>query len=133
MKTQDYANSAPTPSSRLFGTDATGQTKNFTVQSVLALNSIPSIVTTNALTSATISSVNTYFTGTTGASFAITFPESNSSLDGIKFVVMSTAARATTTWISSGATFIGAPAALVANTPVCFQYNHSDLKWYISL
>ena len=133
MKTQDYANSAPTPSSRLFGTDATGQTKNFTVQSVLALNSIPSIVTTNALTSATISSVNTYFTGTTGASFAITFPASNSSLDGIKFVVMSTAARATTTWISSGATFIGAPAALVANTPVCFQYNHSDLKWYISL
>ena len=133
MKTQDYANSAPTPSSRLFGTDATGQTKNFTVQSVLALNSIPSIVTTNALTSATISSVNTYFTGTTGASFAITFPASNSSLDGIKFVVMSTAARVTTTWISSGATFIGAPAALVANTPVCFQYNHSDLKWYISL
>lgn len=133
MKTQDYANSAPTPSTRLFGTDATGQTKNFTVQSVLALNSIPSVVTTNALTSATISSVNTYFTGTTGASFAITFPASNSSLDGIKFVVMSTAARATTTWISSGATFIGAPAALVANTPVCFQYNHSDLKWYISL
>ena len=133
MKTQDYANSAPTPSTRLFGTDATGQTKNFTVQSVLALNSIPSVVTTNALTSATISSVNTYFTGTTGASFAITFPASNSSLDGIKFVVMSTAARATTTWTSSGATFIGAPAALVANTPVCFQYNHSDLRWYISL
>ena len=133
MKTQDYANSAPTPSTRLFGTDATGQTKNFTVQSVLALNSIPSVVTTNALTSATISSINTYFTGTTGASFAITFPASNSSLDGIKYVVMSTAARATTTWISSGATFIGAPAALVANTPVCFQYNHSNTTWYISL
>ena len=134
MKTQDYANSAPTPSSRLFGTDATGQTKNFTVQSVLALNSIPSVVTTNALTSATISSINTYFTGTTGASFAITFPASNSSLDGIKFVVMSTAARANTTWTSTGATFAGVPpAALVADTPVCFQYNHSDLKWYRSL
>ena len=136
MKTQDYANSAPTPSTRLFGTDATGQTKNFTVQSVLALNSIPSVVTTNALTSATISSINTYFTGTTGASFAITFPASNSSLDGIKYVVMSTAARTTTTWISSGATFVGAPSTLSPSgvaTPVCFQYNHSDLKWYISL
>ena len=133
MKAEKYGNIAPTSSSRLFGTDATGQTKNFTVQSVLALNSIPSIVTTNALTSATISSVNTYFTGTTGASFAITFPAANSNLNGIKYTVMSTIARPTTTWISTGATFVGAPAALVANTPVCFQYNHSDLKWYISL
>ena len=136
MKTQDYANSAPTPSTRLFGTDATGQTKNFTVQSVLALNSIPSVVTTNALTSATISSINTYFTGTTGASFAITFPASNSSLDGIKYVVMSTVERLVTTFISSGATFVGAPTSLSPSgvfTPVCFQYNHSDLKWYRSL
>jgi len=134
MKTQDYANSAPTPSSRLFGTDATGETKNFTVQSVLALNSIPSIVTTNALTLATISSVNTYFTGSAAGTFAITFPAANSSLDGIKYVVMSTSARPSTSWSSSGATFAGvSPVALVADTPVCFQYNHSDLRWYRSL
>ena len=139
MKINSYNNSTPTTSTSLIGSNGTGDTFNFTVQSIFDLiysgivNVNPSVVTTNALTSTTITSTNTYFTGTTGASFAITFPESNSSLDGIKFVVMSTAARATATWISSGATFIGAPAALVANTPVCFQYNHSDLKWYISL
>jgi len=133
MKIQDYDNSAPTVSTRLFGTDATGQTKNFTVLSVLGLNFVPSIVTTNGLTSATISNINTYFTGSAGGSFAITFPTANSSLDGIKYVVMSTATRANTTWISSGATFVGFPNSLVANTPVCFQYNHSDLRWYISL
>ena len=139
MKINSYNNSTPTTSTSLIGSNGTGETFNFTVQSIFDLiysgivNVNPSVVTTNSLTSTTISSINTYFTGTTGASFAITFPASNSSLDGIKYVVMSTAARATTTWISSGATFIGAPAALVANTPVCFQYNHSNTTWYISL
>jgi len=140
MKINSYNNSTPTTSTTLIGSNSTGETFNFTVQSVFdliysgVLNVNASVVATNSLTSATITSTNTYFTGTVaGASFAITFPASNSNLDGIKYTVMSTAARATTTWISSGATFIGAPAALVANTPVCFQYNHSDLKWYISL
>ena len=139
MKINSYNNSTPTTSTTLIGSDSTGETFNFTVQSVFdliysgVLNVSPSVVTTNALTSATISSTNTYFTGTTGANFAITFPAANSNLNGIKYTVMSTIARPTTTWISTGATFVGAPAALVANTPVCFQYNHSDLKWYISL
>lgn len=139
MKINSYNNSTPTTSTTLIGSNSTGETFNFTVQSVFdliysgVLNVNPSVVTTNALTSTTITSTNTYFTGTTGASFAITFPAANSNLNGIKYTVMSTAARATTTWISTGATFVGAPAALVANTPVCFQYNHSDLKWYISL
>jgi len=139
MKINSYNNSTPTTSTKLIGSNSTGETFNFTLQSVFdliysgVLNVSPSVVTTNALTSATISSTNTYFTGTTGASFAITFPAANSNLNGIKYTVMSTAARATTTWISTGATFVGAPTALVANTPVCFQYNHSDLKWYISL
>ena len=139
MKINSYNNSTPTTSTTLIGSNSTGETFNFTVQSVFdliysgVLNVSPSVVTTNALTSATITSTNTYFTGTTGASFAITLPAANSNLNGIKYTVMSTAARATTTWISTGATFVGAPAALVANTPVCFQYNHSDLKWYISL
>ena len=139
MKINSYNNSTPTTSTTLIGSNSTGNTFNFTLQSVFdliysgVLNVSPSVVTTNALTSATISSTNTYFTGTNGASFAITFPAANSNLNGIKYTVMSTAARATTTWISTGATFVGAPTALVANTPVCFQYNHSDLKWYISL
>lgn len=139
MKINSYNNSTPTTSTTLIGSNSTGETFNFTVQSVFdliysgVLNVSPSVVTTNTLTSATITSTNTYFTGTTGASFAITLPAANPNLNGIKYTVMSTAARATTTWISTGATFIGAPTALVANTPVCFQYNHSDLKWYISL
>lgn len=139
MKINSYNNSTPTTSTKLIGSNSTGETFNFTLQSVFdliysgVLNVSPSVVTTNTLTSATITSTNTYFTGTTGANFAITFPAANSNLNGIKYTVMSTAARATTTWISTGATFVGAPTALVANTPVCFQYNHSDLKWYISL
>ena len=46
---------------------------------------------------------------------------------------MSTTTRATTTWASSGATIVGAPATLTANTPVCLQYSHANLTWYISL
>ena len=139
MKINSYNNSTPTTSTTLIGSNSTGETFNFTVQSVFdliysgVLNVNPSVVATNSLTSTIITSTNTYFTGTFGASFAITFPAANSNLNGIKYTVMSTVARATTTWISTGATFVGAPAALVANTPVCFQYNHSDLKWYISL
>ena len=140
MKINRYNNSTPTTSTTLIGSDSTGETFNFTVQSVFdliysgVLNVNASVVATNSATSDTITSTNTYFTGTlAGASFAITFPAANSNLNGIKYTVMSTIARATTTWISTGATFVGAPAALVANTPVCFQYNHSDLKWYISL
>ena len=139
MKIKSYNNSTPTTSTSLIGSNGTGETFNFTVQSIFDLiysgivNVNPSVVTTNALTSTTITSTNTYFTGTTGASFAITFPAANSNLNGIKYTVMSTAARATTTWISTGATFVGAPTALVANTPVCFQYNHSNTTWYISL
>jgi len=139
MKINSYNNSTPTTSTSLIGSNGTGETFNFTVQSIFDLiysgivNVNPSVVTTNVLTSTTITSTNTYFTGTTGASFAITFPAANSNLNGIKYTVMSTAARATTTWISTGATFVGAPTALVAFTPVCFQYNHSNTTWYISL
>jgi hypothetical protein len=133
MKIQDYDEAQATLSTRLFGSDATGQTKNFTVQSVLEFNAVPSVVTTNSLASTTISNVNTYFTGAAGGSFIIYFPSVNSSLNGIKYVVMSTTPRPNTSWISSGAAFVGAPNALVANTPVCFQYNHSNTTWYISL
>jgi hypothetical protein len=46
---------------------------------------------------------------------------------------MSTAERVSTTWASSGATIVGAPSTLLANTPVCLQYSHANLKWYISI
>lgn len=139
MKINNYNNSTPTTGTRLIGSNSTGDTFNFTVQSVFdliysgVLNVNASVVATNGLTAATITSTNTYFTGTTGASFALTLPAANSNLNGIKYTIMSTAARASTTFASTGATFVGAPAALIANTPVCFQYNHSNTTWYISM
>ena len=133
MKVNNYNVVAPNVNCTVFGTDEYGNQKNFNVQALLALNSTPHIVTNNTLTSFTIINTNTYFTGTAGASFAITLPASNSNLNGAKYVVMATETRATTTWISSGATIVGAPSTLTANTPVCLQYNHSNATWYISL
>ena len=142
MKINSYNNSTPTTSTKLIGSNSTGETFNFTLQSVFdliysgVLNVSPSVVTTNTLTSATITSTNTYFTGTAGASFAITFPAANPNLNGIKYTVMSLVQRVSTTWISSGATFVAAPGTLSPSSlpaPVCFQYNHSNTTWYISL
>lgn len=133
MKVQDYITATPSTTSKVFGTNAAGNTVNFDVTALLALNQTPSVIATNALTLATLTNVNTYFTGTAGASFAITLPASNSNLDGVKYVVMSTAERVSTTWTSAGASVVGAPATLLANTPVCLQYSHANLTWYISI
>ena len=133
MKVQNYITETPSTTSKVFGTNTAGKTVNFDVPTLLALNQTPSVIATNALTLATLTNVNTYFTGTAGASFAVTLPASNSNLDGVKYVIMSTATRATTTWASAGATIIGAPATLTANTPVCLQYSHANTAWYISL
>lgn len=132
MKQQSYNVVTPTVDSTVFGSKS-GNTVNFNVQSLLALNASPQIVATDVLTLYTITSTNTYFTGTTSTSFAITMPAASSALDGAKYVIMSTVSRASTTWVSSGATFVGLPTSLVANTPVCLQYSHSDSKWYISM
>jgi len=82
----------------------------------------------------TIVNINTYFTGAAGANFDITLPTASSSIDGLKYVIMSTTNRPSTTWIIPGATaIVGAPSSLVANTPICFQYNNSNTTWYISM
>ncbi len=133
MKVQNYITETPSTTSKVFGTNAAGNTVNFEVPALLALNQAPLVESANTLTSATLTRVNTYFTGTAGASFAVTLPASNSNLDGVKYVIMSTATRATTTWVSSGATIVGAPSTLTANTPVCLQYSHANTAWYISL
>ena len=133
MKVNNYNVVPPNVNCTLFGTDENGSQKNFNAQALLALNATPQVEPTNLLTSFTILVTNTYFTGTAGASFAVTLPASNSNLNGAKYVIMSTVTRASTTWISSVATIVGAPATLTANTPVCFQYNHANATWYISL
>lgn len=133
MKVQNYITETPNTQCRVFGINASGSAVNFNVPALLALNQAPSVITTNLLTLATLTNVNTYFTGTAGASFAITLPAANSNLDGVKYVVMSTATRASTTWVSSGAVVVGAPSTLTANTPVCLQYSHANTTWYISI
>ena len=133
MKVQNYITETPSTTSKVFGTNASGNTVNFDVPALLALNQAPFVEAANSLTAATLTNVNTYFTGTAGASFAITLPASNSNLNGVKYVVMSTVTRATTSWASAGAAIVGAPATLTANTPVCLQYSHSNATWYISI
>ena len=133
MKVQNYITETPSTASKVFGTNAAGNTVNFDVPALLALNQAPFVEAANLLTAATLTNVNTYFTGTAGASFVITLPASNSNLNGVKYVVMSTATRATTTWASAGAAIVGAPATLTANTPVCLQYSHANATWYISI
>ena len=133
MKVQNYITATPNTDCKVFGLNEDGDSVNFSVPALLALNQAPSVITTDALTLATLTNVNTYFTGTAGASFAVTLPASNSNLNGVKYVIMSTAERVSTTWASSGASVVGAPATLLANTPVCLQYNHTNTTWYISL
>jgi len=108
--------------SELFRIDSTGAQSNLS----------KSKVSTNSLTTATLSVQRTYFTGTAGASFAITLPAGSATIDGIIYTVMSTAARASTTWASSGATFVGTPSSLTANVPVSVQYHHASTEWFIT-
>ena len=134
MKAANYQIKPPSVDDLLFGTkNSSGDTVNFRVQDVVNLTQTPSIVTTNVLISATISNINTYFTGTTGLTFAVTLPTANANIDGLKYVIMSTATRATTTWVTPGGSIVGAPSTLTANTPVCFQYNNANATWYISM
>jgi len=134
MKAANYQIKTPSVNDLLFGTkNSTGETVNFKMQDVVNLTQTPSIVSTNTLIAATIANINTYFTGTAGANFAITLPTASSNIDGLKYVIMSTVNRPTTTWVTPGGSIVGAPSSLTAHTPVCFQYNNSDTTWYISM
>lgn len=135
MKASNYQAKSPSVNDLIFGTqNSTGNTVNFRIQDVVNLTQAPSVISTNTLTTYTILSINTYFTGTAGASFAITLPTASEAIDGLKYVIMSTTNRPTTTWVIPGATaIVGSPSSLVANTPICFQYNNSDTTWYISM
>lgn len=135
MKAGNYQTKNPSVNDLLFGTkSSTGDTVNFKIQDVVNLTQAPEIDSTATLTTYTISNINTYFTGTPAAlSFAVTMPTASSNINGLKYVVMSTVNRPSTTWITPGASIVGAPSTLTANTPVCFQYNNSDTTWYISM
>jgi hypothetical protein len=62
-------------------------------------------------------------------------PTASSSINGAKYVIMSTVTRPATTWITPGATGILGipPAILTADTPICLQYDNATTAWYISM
>lgn len=90
------------------------------------------VIPTAALTAVTLTAANTYLSGTTGASLAVTLPIAAATLDGFKYVISSTVARAAVTWISTGAT-VNAVSSLAANIPVALQYDHATLSWYSTI
>lgn len=94
-------------------------------------NTSKTVITTTLLAAATLASQFTYFTGASvNSSFALTFPAANTpNLDGQIYTVMSTVTRLNVTWISTGATFIGAPASLSATIPIRFQFHLATNQW----
>jgi hypothetical protein len=90
--------------------------------------------TANGATTTFTYPVNTryqYIT-TSAVSLNTTLPATSAALDGmvITFVAGSAVVAATWTAGTGGATIVGAPAALVANTPVRFIYHHATTSWY---
>lgn len=69
---------------------------------------------------------------TSAASLATTLPATSAALDGMVITFVAGSAVATATWVAGtgGATIVGAPASLVANTPVRFIYHHATTSWY---
>lgn len=64
------------------------------------------------------------------ASLQVTLPAAAANIDGLKITIVPDTTIATATWLSTGATFAGAPASFAANTPVRMVYDHASLKWY---
>jgi len=69
---------------------------------------------------------------TSAASLATTLPDTTAAKDGLIITLVAGSAVATATWVAGtgGATIVGAPAALVANTPVRMIYHHATTSWY---
>lgn len=88
---------------------------------------------TASLTTATLTAYNTYFTGTAGASFAVTLPTVSSAEDGAKVTIFSVNTRVSTTWVVAGTatTTVGLPVTLVAATPYHMKYVHATTTWYL--
>jgi|SRR6476646_801100 len=67
---------------------------------------------------------------TTAASLAFTLPAGAAAIDGLLVTIVTDTSVPTLTWASTGTTFVGAPVASVANTPIRMIYDHASLKWY---
>lgn len=90
-----------------------------------------SIVANGATVTYTVPAKKNYvYLTTTAASLAFTLPAAAAAIDGLLVTVVTDTSVATLTWASSGATFVGAPTASTANTPIRMIYDHASLKWY---
>ena len=89
------------------------------------------IAANGATTSYTVPDNTGYvYLTTTAASLAVTLPAGSASIDGLEITIVPSATVATVTWVSTGASFVGAPAAFAANTRVSMIYNHATTAWY---
>lgn len=90
-----------------------------------------SIVANGATTTYTVPAKKSYiYMTTTAASLAFTLPAGAAALDGLCLTIVTDTTVPTITWASTGTTFVGAPTATVANTPIRMIYDHASLKWY---
>jgi len=67
---------------------------------------------------------------TSGASLAVTYPAAAAAIDGLRVTLVMGTTNATTSALSTGATFVGFPASMTANVPFTCIYHHATLKWY---
>ena len=89
------------------------------------------IAANGATTSYTVPANTGYvYLTTTAASLAVTLPAGSALIDGLEITIVPSATVATVTWVSTGASFVGAPAAFAANTRVSMIYNHATTAWY---
>jgi hypothetical protein len=88
------------------------------------------VIANGSTASVTISAPYSYVT-TSATSMATTFPAGSSAIDGLIREVVFSASVATSTWVSSGATFVGAPTSISANVPYRFIYLNSSSQWLI--
>jgi hypothetical protein len=112
-------------SARILGTNGL-----FQIAEGLALSG-KSIVNNGATATYTVAAKKNYaYLTTTAASIAFTLPAGAAAIDGLLVTVVTDTAVAALTWASAGATFVGAPTASSANTPIRMIYDHASLKWY---
>ena len=130
------------------GTDTAGKNLVFFTGGTLAANSrmvvqdsqilfqVPrtstakTIVNNGATATYTLPVASDYiYITTTATALTVTYPAAAAAIDGREITIVTSIGVATATFSSSGATFVGAPAAFTANVPVKFKYHHAATQW----
>jgi hypothetical protein len=94
-------------------------------------SSAKTIIDNGATATYTIPTTSDYvYLTTTATSLTVTFPAAAAAIDGREITLVVSAAVATASLVSSGATFVAAPSSFVANARNSFKYNHATLIWY---